>query len=84
MARFVSLALALTVTGILMLAPFLMVRQMTPAAHTVLPLMLLGVAGAFVHGMGFVPRTTAFRIAFSPIVAWPLIVGGALVFVLIR
>ena len=72
MARLISLLLALGMSGVLTLAPFLLVRQMNPVQHAVLPLLLFGICGAFVHGFGFVPRATALRVAFSPAVAWSL------------
>ncbi|HVV40443.1 MAG TPA: cyd operon YbgE family protein [Nitrobacter sp.] len=44
-----------------------------------LPIMLLGVAAAFVHGIGFVPDNTALRRLFGPVSACVLLAGGALV-----
>ena len=76
MSRMISLLLATAVAAVLMLAPFILVRRVGPAAHTVLPIMLFGVSGAFVHGLGFVPKTAFLRIAFSPAISWPLMVAG--------
>ena len=78
MTRAISLVLALSATGILMLAPFLVIHQMTPVVHALLPVILLGVTGAFVHGVGFKPHFTLWRALFSPWSAWPLLVGGSI------
>lgn len=62
-----------------MLFPFLL-RGIPPVRlHTALPIMLLGVAAAFVHGIGFVPDNRALRVLFGPVCAWVLLAGGALV-----
>lgn len=76
-ARFVSLAVGLAVSALLMLYPYALGTTMTPMLHTALPLLLLGVSGALVHGVGFRPENRALRLLFSPVAAWPLIVAGA-------
>ncbi len=75
--RIVSLTAAFAVSAVLMLYPYALGTTMTPMLHTALPLLMLGVAGAFVHGTGFRPDAKALRILFSPIAAWPLMAVGA-------
>lgn len=75
-ARAVSLAAGLAISALLMLYPYALGTKMTPMLHTALPLMMLGVAGAFVHGMGFRPNARALAVLFSPLAAWPLMVLG--------
>jgi len=75
MSRAISLGLALVTSGVLMIAPFLVAPHMSGAAHGWASLMMLGITGAFVHGVGFVPRTKLLRWLFSPAVAWTLILG---------
>ncbi len=77
-ARIVSLGAALLISAVLMLYPFALGPRMTPTIHAALPLMLLGVAAAFVHGVGFRPDARWLRVVFSPLVAWPLIAGSVL------
>jgi predicted membrane protein len=78
-ARAVSLTAGLALSALLMLYPYALGTTMTPMLHTALPLMLIGVSGALVHGFGFRPHNRALKVLFSPIVAWPLIgVGIAL------
>jgi predicted membrane protein len=76
LARTVSLGAALIISAVLMLYPYALGTKMTPMLHTALPLMMIGVAGAFVHGFGFHPSARAFAVLFSPVVAWPLMALG--------
>lgn len=79
MSRAISLTLALATSGVFMIAPFLVVRHLSAADHGWASLMMLGITGAFVHGVGFEPRTKILQWLFSPAVAWILILGpGAL------
>jgi predicted membrane protein len=78
MSRAVSLALALPVSAVLLVAPFLLAHHLSDADHGLLSLMMIGLTGALVHGMGYVPRARVLRLLFSPAVAWPLVlVPGA-------
>jgi predicted membrane protein len=75
-ARAVSLVVALTVSLVLMLFPFVLGRTMTAATHSGLSLLLLGVAAGLVHGFGFRPDSRLLGVVFSPLVAWPLMAAG--------
>ena len=77
-ARMASFAAALAASLLLMLFPFLLRHVPEPRIHAVLPIMLLGVAGAFVHGVGYRPDNRLLRILFGPIIAWVLMIGGML------
>lgn len=78
MSRAISLVLALPTSAVLLVAPFLLAQHLSDADHGLLSLMMIGLTGALVHGMGYVPRMAALRILFSPAVAWPLVlVPGA-------
>lgn len=81
-ARAVSLVAAFAISAVLMLYPYALGTEMTPAVHTALPLLLVGVSAAFVHGVGFRPDNVVLRFVFGPAVAWPLIVAGVGVLVL--
>jgi predicted membrane protein len=78
LARAISLALAVLTSLVGLLVPFLLARRLDAATHAALSLMMLGLAGAFVHGLGFRPRSAALAVLFSPSVAWPLILGPIL------
>jgi len=74
--RAFSLLLSLGATVVLTVAPFLVARQMTPAAHAILPFLLLGISAGFVHGLGYIPRLRFMRAVASPYCAWPLMAGS--------
>lgn len=81
-ARAVSLAAGLAISALLMLYPYALGTKMTPMLHSALPLLLIGVSGALVHGVGFRPENKWLRVLFSPAAAWPLIAIGAALLVL--
>jgi predicted membrane protein len=59
-----------------MLFPFLL-RYVPPGRlHAALPVALIGVAGAFVYGIGYSPDHRLLRILFGPVCAWLMIIGG--------
>ena len=78
-ARAVSLIAALAISGVLMLYPYALGTRMTAMTHTALPLLLIGVSGAFVHGVGFRPDNRFLRLLFSPLVAWSLMALGVII-----
>ncbi len=78
LARAISLALAGLISLTLLLAPFILIRQMSPTVHAIAPLMMWGTAGGFVHGLGFTPTHRIWQLLFSPWLAWPLMVGGVI------
>jgi predicted membrane protein len=75
--RTVSFLAALAASLALMLFPFLLRAVPQARLHTALPIVLLGVAGAFVYGVGYNPESLLLRILFGPICAWAMIAGGA-------
>jgi predicted membrane protein len=77
--RTASLAAALAASLALMLFPFLLRHVPETRLHSALPVMLLGVASAFVHGVGFTPDNKLLRALFGPACAWALMVVGAVV-----
>lgn len=81
-ARAVSLTAGLAVSAVLMLYPYALGTKMTPMLHTALPVLLIGVSAALVHGVGFRPENRALNVLFSPIAAWPLIAVGIVLLVL--
>lgn len=84
MARAISLTLALTTSGVFLIAPFLVAQKTTGAVHGLASLMMVGVTGAFVHGVGFVPRKAVWRWLFSPMVCWPLLIGSGVGLLLLK
>ena len=39
-------------------------------------LLMWGCAIGFIHGVGFVPRLSIWRVVFSPFIGWPLLIMG--------
>ncbi len=74
--RFFSFALALGASGMIFAYP----KAVAHVGHGLLSLVMLGVCAGFVHGVGFVPRARAWRIAFSPWLAWALMGAGLWLF----
>lgn len=78
MMRPAAFIFALTASLSLMLFPFLLHGIDGKRLHTGLPVIMLGVAGMFVYGIGYVPDNRFVRILFGPFFASLLIVAGAL------
>ncbi|MBX9710204.1 MAG: cyd operon YbgE family protein [Xanthobacteraceae bacterium] len=76
--RYVSFAIGLVASVMLMLFPFLLHQVSSSRLHTGLPILMLGVAGTFVHGVGYVPDNKFLRILFGPFCSWTLILIGGL------
>jgi predicted membrane protein len=77
MTRILSLAAAGLFSLVILIDPYLLARAPSWRLHTGLPLAMLGAAGLFMHGLGFVPKATAFRVVFRPVIAWLLFASGA-------
>jgi predicted membrane protein len=75
--RAISFVVALAASVTLMLFPFLLRYAPQNRLHAALPVVLFGLAGAFVYGVGYRPDNKLLRILFSPLCAWLLIAGGA-------
>ncbi len=77
MTRIMSLAVAGLFSLAILLDPYLLAGVPSWRVHAGLPIMMLGGAGLFMHGLGFVPRTEAIRLLFHPLTAWLLFAAGA-------
>jgi len=84
LVRGVSLLLAVSISLVLMVFPYVLGRSLSPAVHAILPLLLLSVCGAFVHGLGYVPESPRLRRMISPAVLWPALAVTTLLIALLR
>jgi len=75
-ARALSLCAGLSIFVLMSVAPFLLGHAMTPRLHAAAGLLGLGAAGACFHGFGLAPRAMPWRLAFSPLVVWPVLAWG--------
>lgn len=62
----------------LMLFPFLLHGIDGKRLHTGLPILMLGIAGLFVYGIGYVPNNKLNRILFGPACSWIMIIAGGI------
>lgn len=72
MARLTSLLLGVLLALGLLFLPAARGRELSPAEHGWMTLVLLAVCALFVHGSGFSFRKPWLQRLFSPWVLWPL------------
>ncbi|MBM3468873.1 MAG: hypothetical protein FJX71_05525 [Alphaproteobacteria bacterium] len=65
-SRLISLALAISLSSTLLFGAPLFTDKIQGSGRGILMLGLLGIAGGFIHGVGFVPRRLIFKIIFNP------------------
>ena len=80
MTRILSLAAAGLFSLVILVDPYLLAKVPSWRLHTGLPIAMLGGAGLFMHGLGFVPRTWVLRILFHPATAWLFFTAGGCLF----
>jgi predicted membrane protein len=80
--RVASFTTALAATLMLMLFPFLLRGVPDTRLHSALPIVMLGIVGAFVYGIGFTPDHALLRMLFGPWCCWTLMAVGAVVLAL--
>ena len=74
--RALSLLMAVPLSLVLLIHPASMLDANGYYSHSLLMLIMWGVAGGFVHGVGFEPRAMAWRVVFHPLLAWSLMALG--------
>ncbi len=77
-ARAVSLLAAIAVSVLVTFTPQLVISGGQAPDHGILALWLWGMAGAYIHGVGFRHRHWFWRIVLGPELAWLLLVVGGL------
>ena len=75
-ARLVSLMTAGALSLLLTLFPQAVMQDGQAPGHAALMLCMWGLAGGFVHGVGFVPRNPVLQVLLGPHAAWLLMLGG--------
>ena len=74
--RALSLLLASPLALLLLVHPAAMLDADGSYSHSLLMLVMVGVSGGFVHGVGFDPYRSYWRLLFGPLCAWPLMLLG--------
>lgn len=65
-SRTISLFMAISLSLTLLFAAPLFADKIQGAGRGILMLGLIGIAGGFVHGVGFQPRNIIFKFLFNP------------------
>ena len=65
-SRLISFIMAVSLSLTLLFAAPLFADKIQGAGRGILMLGLLGIAGGFVHGVGFTPRPMIFKFLFNP------------------
>jgi predicted membrane protein len=73
-SRLISLIMATGLSLMLLFAAPLFADKIQGVGRGILMLGLLGIAGGFVHGVGFAPRLVVFKFLFNPWVSRILMV----------
>lgn len=74
--RPISFLMALPLAAIMMVYPNLILDQYGNYSHGALTLIMFGICGGFVHGVGFIPKFWLWKLLFSPLISWPLMLLG--------
>jgi len=75
-SRLLSILLAIALSALILVYPRAVATSVSEVNHGLLNLLMWGIAIGFIHGVGFVPHMAIWRIAFNPLVGWPLMVFG--------
>ena len=70
--RFVSITLALAISGLLLVNPNHIADSAATLDHGYLTVLMMALSAAFVHGIGFNPIFWVWKIIFSPYFSWPV------------
>jgi len=84
LGRALSLLMAVPLSLVLLVHPASMLDADGHYSHSLLMLVMWGVAGGFVHGVGFDPRALVWRVVFHPLLAWGLMGIGYGVWLMAR
>ena len=75
-SQLASLAMAIVLSSLLLIYPRVVAVSLGDVNHGLLTLLLLGISAGFVHGVGFVPHMSIWRVLFHPFIGWPLMGYG--------
>lgn len=80
-SRTISFLLAMALSGLILLMPHALTNQDNTVNHSLLMLLLIGIMIGFIHGIGFRAKSALIGYVISPILGWPLMIGGVLLMV---
>lgn len=77
-SRSISFLLAMTLSGFILMMPQALTNQDNTVNHSLLMLLMIGIMIGFIHGIGFRAKSALIGYMISPILGWPLMIGGLL------
>tara|TARA_R110001583_G_scaffold171120_2_gene324605 strand:- start:4187 stop:4465 length:279 start_codon:yes stop_codon:yes gene_type:complete len=80
-SRTISFLLAMALSGLILLIPHALTNQDNTVNHWLLMIILIGIMIGFIHGIGFRAKSTLISYVISPLLGWPLMIGGVLLIV---
>ncbi|SER23832.1 cyd operon protein YbgE [Pseudomonas sp. NFACC02] len=83
-SRALSLLMAVPLSLVLLIHPASMLNAQGHYSHSMLMLIMWGVAGGYVHGVGFEPRALAWQVVFHPLLSWAFMALGFGLWILAR
>ncbi len=81
LCRVLSLLMAIPLSLVLLIHPASILDAQGHYSHSLLMLVMWGVAGGYVHGVGFDPRALAWQVVFHPLLAWVVMGVGVAMWV---
>lgn len=73
LTRLFSMALALLLSGLLLINPNHIAESSAQLDHGYLTVLMIALSGAFVHGIGFKPIFGLWKVVFSPYLSWSIL-----------
>jgi len=80
-SKTISFLLAMALSGLVLFMPQVLTHQDNTVNHSLLMLLLIGIMIGFIHGIGFRAKSVLIGYLISPILAWPIMIGGVLLIV---
>lgn len=80
-SRTISFLLAMALSGLILLIPHALTNQDNTVNHWLLMILMVGIMIGFIHGIGFRAKSALIGYIISPLLGWPLMLGGVLVII---
>jgi len=75
-SRSFSFFLACALSSLILLMPQAFTNEENTVNHSLLMLLLIGIMIGFIHGIGFQAKSRLLGFIFSPMICWPIMLGG--------
>jgi predicted membrane protein len=80
-SRTISFLLAMALSGLVLFIPHALTNQDNTVNHWLLMILMVGIMIGFIHGIGFRAKSALIGCIISPLLGWPLMLGGVLVII---